>query len=255
MNSIEIPGSDVVVRVGSLRPYLERRGPDEPPAGRRPTSSPPRPRRTCSPRPSGDRASACTRTRAGDRGQGGRYGPYVTEALPEDAEGKPQDCVTLSLDVAGDRDPGRGTAAARCPGRWKRPTERRSSPTAGTARSSRRGPETRSLESEEQLFTLTVDEALSVLAQPRRRRGQAAAAAAPRLGPDPGSGRPILVKEGRFGPYVTDGETNASLRRTDDVESITLERATELRPSGARRGRPSHARAVAGSGRKPRKPG
>ena len=48
------------------------------------------------------------------------------------------------------------------------------------------------------------------------------------LGPDPDSGRPIVVKEGRFGPYVTDGETNASLRRTDDVESMTLERATEL---------------------------
>jgi DNA topoisomerase-1 len=93
----------------------------------------------------------------------------------------------------------------------------------------KKGAETRSLESEDQLFTLTVDEALAVLAQPRQRRGRGAPKPPLReLGTDSGSGKPVVVKEGRFGPYVTDGETNASLRRTDDVASITLERATEL---------------------------
>jgi DNA topoisomerase-1 len=79
------------------------------------------------------------------------------------------------------------------------------------------------------LFTLTVDEALALLAQPKQRRGRGAPKAPLReLGADPATGKPIVVKEGRFGPYVTDGETNASLRRTDDVASVTLERATEL---------------------------
>jgi DNA topoisomerase-1 len=62
------------------------------------------------------------------------------------------------------------------------------------------------------------------------------------LGTDAGSGKPIVVKEGRFGPYVTDGETNASLRRTDDVESITLERATDLLAERRAKGPPTRRR-------------
>ncbi|HWN25414.1 MAG TPA: topoisomerase C-terminal repeat-containing protein, partial [Actinomycetospora sp.] len=90
--------------------------------------------------------------------------------------------------------------------------------------------ETRSLESEPQLFSVTVDEAVAILAQPKQYGRRAAAPAAPlrELGPDPVSGGPIVVKEGRFGPYVTDGETNASLRKGDAVETITDERAAEL---------------------------
>ena len=103
------------------------------------------------------------------------------------------------------------------------------------ARNGRYGPyiskekETRSLESEEQLLTITLDEALALLAQPkpRRGRGQAKPPLA-ELGNDPESGKPIVLKEGRFGPYVTDGETNASLRRGDDPDSVDLDRALEL---------------------------
>ncbi|MBW3536160.1 MAG: type I DNA topoisomerase [Actinobacteria bacterium] len=90
------------------------------------------------------------------------------------------------------------------------------------------GKETRSLESEEQLFSISQDEALSVLAQPKRRGRGAAAAPLKELGEDPATGSPVVVKDGRFGPYVTDGETNASLRTGDKVESITIERAAEL---------------------------
>jgi DNA topoisomerase-1 len=91
------------------------------------------------------------------------------------------------------------------------------------------GKETRSLESEEQIFTISLDEALALLAAPKQRRGRAAPRAPLRdLGADPSSGRPVVVKEGRFGPYVTDGETNASLRAGDAVESLTLDRAVEL---------------------------
>ena len=88
--------------------------------------------------------------------------------------------------------------------------------------------ENRSLETEEQLFTLTLEEALALLAQPRRRRGQQAANAGREIGQDPDSGKPMVLKDGRFGPYVTDGEYNASLRQGDDAETLTVERAAEL---------------------------
>jgi DNA topoisomerase-1 len=93
----------------------------------------------------------------------------------------------------------------------------------------KRGTESRSLENEEQLFTVTLDDALALLAQPKTR-GRRTAAAAPlrELGNDPATSKPVVVKEGRFGPYVTDGETNASLRKGDSVEEITIDRASEL---------------------------
>ncbi|MDQ1738711.1 MAG: topoisomerase, partial [Pseudonocardiales bacterium] len=93
----------------------------------------------------------------------------------------------------------------------------------------KRGSDSRSLDSEEQLFTVTLDEALAIFAQPKLR-GRQAAAAPPlkELGVDPVSQKPMVVKDGRFGPYVTDGETNASLRRDDSVEALTDERASEL---------------------------
>jgi DNA topoisomerase-1 len=92
----------------------------------------------------------------------------------------------------------------------------------------KKGKETRSLESEDQLFTVTLDEALALLAQPRARGRGAAKPPLKELGDDPKSGKPVVVKDGRFGPYVTDGETNASLRSGDSVETVTLERAAEL---------------------------
>jgi DNA topoisomerase-1 len=100
----------------------------------------------------------------------------------------------------------------------------------------KKGSETRSLESEDQLFTLTLDEALTRLAQPKTRGRRAAAPPLKELGPDPVSGKPIVLKEGRFGPYVTDGETNASLRAGDTVEAITEERARELLQERRERG-------------------
>jgi DNA topoisomerase-1 len=89
------------------------------------------------------------------------------------------------------------------------------------------GSETRSLEREEDIFAIDLDRALAVLAQPKRRRG-AAAAPLKELGDDPATGKPMVVRDGRYGPYVTDGETNASLRTTDTVEALTVDRAAEL---------------------------
>jgi len=93
----------------------------------------------------------------------------------------------------------------------------------------KRGTDSRSLATEEQMFDITLDEALKIYAEPKRRAGQRASTPPLReLGNDPASGSPMVIKDGRFGPYVTDGETNASLRKGDDVLSITDERAAEL---------------------------
>ncbi len=73
-----------------------------------------------------------------------------------------------------------------------------------------------------------LDEALALFAQPKARRGRGSAEPLRELGDDPATGKPMVLREGRFGPYVTDGETNASLRKGDTVEGITVERAAEL---------------------------
>ena len=93
----------------------------------------------------------------------------------------------------------------------------------------KRGTDSRSLATEDQIFEITLDEALKIYAEPKHRGRQSAAAPPLReLGADPATGKPMVIKDGRFGPYVTDGETNASLRKGDDVMSITDERAAEL---------------------------
>jgi DNA topoisomerase-1 len=163
----------------------------------------------------------------------GRYGPYVTEVLPEEApkSAKPRTgslLKTMSLDTVTLDDALRLLSLPRVVG---------VDPASGeeiTAQNGRYGPylkkgsDSRSLETEEQMFDITLDEALAIYAQPKQRGRRAAAAPLRELGPDPSSGKPVVVKEGRFGAYVTDGETNATLRKADSVESVTIERAAEL---------------------------
>jgi DNA topoisomerase-1 len=92
----------------------------------------------------------------------------------------------------------------------------------------KKGTDSRSLEREEQIFDITLDEALEIYSKPKQRRGQTAAAPLKELGEDPESKKPVVVKDGRFGPYVTDGTTNATLRKDDSVDGITATRAFEL---------------------------
>ena len=92
----------------------------------------------------------------------------------------------------------------------------------------KKGNDSRNLESEDRIFTVSLDEALAIYAQPKLRRGQTVKPPLREMGEDPFSGKPMVVKDGRFGPYVTDGETNASLRKGDTVEELTDERAAEL---------------------------
>ncbi len=160
----------------------------------------------------------------------GRYGPYVAEVLPEGAKEKPRTASlfkSMSLDTLTLDDAVRLLSLPRTlvapDGEEILVSNGRYGPFV------KKGAETRSLESEEQLLEITADEALAVLAQPKQRRGRGAAAPPLKeLGPDPASGKPMIVKDGRFGPYVTDGETNASLRRGDEPDTITVERAAEL---------------------------
>ena len=92
----------------------------------------------------------------------------------------------------------------------------------------KKGTDSRSLQAEDQLFTITLEEALEIYSQPKQRGRAAAKPPLKELGEDPVSAKPVVVKDGRFGPYVTDGETNATLRSGDSVEEITPERGFEL---------------------------
>jgi DNA topoisomerase I len=92
----------------------------------------------------------------------------------------------------------------------------------------RRGDDYRSLEAEEQIFTVTLDEALALLAAPKTRQRRAPAPPLRELGPDPITEKALVIKDGRFGPYVTDGESNASLRRGQTIEGLTVEQASEM---------------------------
>ena len=92
----------------------------------------------------------------------------------------------------------------------------------------KKGKDSRSLANEDQIFSITLDEARRIYAEPKRRGRAAAQPPIKQLGDNDVSGKPMTVKDGRFGPYVTDGTTNASLRRGDDPEQLTDARANEL---------------------------
>ena len=242
INSVPI-GDGITLRVGRYGPYLEVPGEDgeDPKRASVPDDVAPD---ELTP----DKARELLETQAeGDRELGsdpetgntvvartGRYGPYVTEQLPEDApkSAKPRTgslFKSMQLETVTLDDALRLLSLPRVVG---------TDPESGdeiTAQNGRYGPylrkgtDSRSLESEEQIFDVTVEQALAIYAQPKRGRGGRAAVAPLReLGDDPASGKPVVVKDGRFGPYVTDGETNATLRKDDAVESVTLERAAEL---------------------------
>ena len=166
----------------------------------------------------------------------GRYGPYVTEVLPEGTPKTGKNAVkprtaslfkSMSLDTVTLKDALKLMSLPRVVGKDAEGVEI-------TAQNGRYGPylkkgtDSRSLESEDQLFTITLDEALVIYAQPKVRGRAAAKPPLKELGEDPVSGKPVVVKDGRFGPYVTDGETNATLRSGDSVETITPERGFEL---------------------------
>lgn len=240
-------GRTVVVRVGRFGPYLEREvdgaaqranlsddlAPDELTAeiAEKLFSTPQEGRSLGTDPASGNEIVA----------KEGRFGPYVTEVLPDPAENgaapskakapKPRtgslfksmslDTVTLddalmllSLPRVVGKDPETGAEITAQNGRY--------------GPYLKKGTDSRSLTDEAQIFTVTLEEALKIYSEPKKRGRAAAAPPLREMGNDPVSGKPMVIKEGRFGPYVTDGETNGSLRKTDSVETITDERAAEL---------------------------
>ena len=168
----------------------------------------------------------------------GRYGPYVTEnleldeetkALPKTKQPKPRtaslfkdmDLATVTLE-----DALKLLSLPRIVGKDAEGVEI-------TAQNGRYGPylkkgtDSRSLETEAQLFTITEEEALAIYAQPKRRGRAAAKPPIKELGVDPTSEKPIVIKDGRFGMYITDGKTNVTLRKDESPETMTHERAVE----------------------------
>ena len=188
----------------------------------------------------------------------GRYGPYVTEVLPEPEETAEAE-ATKTAKTAKSTKAKKTTKAAKSKPRTASllrsmdlstvtleqaldllslPRVVGQDPESGediTAQNGRYGPylkkgtDSRSLETEEQIFTVTLEQALEIFAQPKRRRGQAAARGPLReLGQDPATEKPVVIKDGRFGPYITDGQTNVTVPRSEDPATITAERAFEL---------------------------
>ena len=226
-------GREIVVRVGRYGPYVQR---DEERASIPEDLSPDE--------LTLERAGAMLEAPSGDRELGtdpasgepvyvkaGRFGPYVQVGELVDGAKKPrtsslfasmapatltfeQALQLLSIPRVVGLDPSSGEEITALNGRYGPYVKR--------------GTDTRSLTSEEQLLTVSLEEALAVFAQPKTRRGRTPAGPLRELGADPETGLPMVVRDGRFGPYVTDGTTNASLRRGDEVESLTLERAAEL---------------------------
>jgi DNA topoisomerase I len=236
VSSFPLAGTDIVVRVGRYGPYLERDGQRaNVPEGTAPDELTPEYAGELLSRPSGDKILG-TDPATGHTvvAKAGRFGPYVTEQLGDDApaSAKPR---TASLLKSMDLDSVTLDDALRLLTLPRTLGEIDGEPV--TVQNGRYGPyvkkgtDSRSLETEEQMFTVTLDQARELFAQPKTRGRAARAAAAPplrELGDDTATGKPIVLRDGRFGPYVTDGETNASLRKGDTADAITLQRAIEL---------------------------
>ena len=249
VNSIQIGGPDsgIVVRVGRYGPYVQRDG-DEARASLPEDLAPDeltieRAVEMLESGPSERQLGSDPSTGEPIVVKAGRYGPYVQAGTVDDGA-KPRtaslfkhmDPAAVTLD-----DALRLLTLPRVVGVDPADQEEIVATNGRYGPYLKKGSDSRSLESEDQLFTVDLDQALALFAQPKQRRGQGAAAAAVReLGPDPATGAPMLLREGRFGPYVTDGTTNASLRKGDTIESITAERAAELLAD--RRAAPPRAR-------------
>ncbi|MGI3225496.1 type I DNA topoisomerase [Streptomyces sp. GTA36] len=244
VSSFRVDGSDIMLRVGRYGPYVERGEKDsenhqraDVPEDLAPDELTVELAEELLAKPSGDfELGADPQSGHQIIARDGRYGPYVTEVLPEGTPKTGKNAVkprtaslfkSMSLDTVTLADALKLMSLPRVVGKDAEGVEI-------TAQNGRYGPylkkgtDSRSLQAEDQLFTITLDEALAIYAQPKQRGRAAAKPPLKELGADPVSGQPVVVKDGRFGPYVTDGETNATLRSGDSVEEITPERGFEL---------------------------
>ncbi|NEC84975.1 type I DNA topoisomerase [Streptomyces sp. SID12501] len=237
-------GNDIVLRVGRYGPYIERGEKDSENHQRADVQEDLAPdelsvelAEELLAKPSGDfELGADPESGHQIIARDGRYGPYVTEVLPEGTPKTGKNAVkprtaslfkSMSLDTVTLADALKLMSLPRVVGKDAEGVEI-------TAQNGRYGPylkkgtDSRSLQTEDQLFTITLEESLEIYSQPKLRGRAAAKPPLKELGTDPVSGQPVVVKDGRFGPYVTDGESNATLRSGDSVEEITPERGYEL---------------------------
>jgi DNA topoisomerase-1 len=230
-------GTEIAVRIGRYGPYVRLGATDDAPRASLPEDLAPDELTVekaveLANAPSGDRVLGTDPTTGYDVvAKAGRYGPYVQVHYPEETgERGPTSSLfsSMALDTVTLEQALQLLTLPRTLG------EHDGEPV--TAQNGRYGPyvsrlkESRSLDSEDALLSITLDEAVALLAQPKQYGRRSAAPKPPlkELGTDPVSGKAMVVKEGRFGPYVTDGETNASLRKGDSPEGLTDERASEL---------------------------
>lgn len=231
-----INGSDACLRVGRYGAYVER-GEERAniPVGLAPDELTAEKAEELLAEPSGDRELGVDpETGNAIVAKSGRYGPYVSEVLPE---GSPKSAKPRTASLFSDMKPSTVTLDEALK-LLSLPRIVGVDPSDGEeikAQNGRYGPyltkgtDSRSLENEEQIFSVTLEQALGLFAQPKQRRGRGQAAGPLReVGTDPTSGRLIVVREGRFGAYVTDGETNATLRVVDDPMTVSIERASDL---------------------------
>ncbi len=231
-----INNSDAHLRVGRYGAYVER-GEERAniPIGLAPDELTAEKAEELLAEPSGDRELG-TNPETGNAivAKSGRFGPYVSEVLPE---GSPKSAKPRTASLFADMKPSTVTledalkllSLPRIVGVDPSDGEEIKSQNGRYGPYLTKGTDSRSLESEEQIFAVTLEQALALFAQPKQRRGRGQAAAPLReVGTDPTSGRLIVVREGRFGAYVTDGETNATLRVVDDPMTVSIERASDL---------------------------
>ncbi len=241
INTVQL-GEGIVLRVGRYGPYIEVAGEagQEPQRASVPDDVAPdeltvaKARELLATQGDGDRVLGTDPATGREIvARSGRFGPYVTEVLGDGAakSDKPRtgslfksmQLQTVTLD-----DALRLLTLPRLVGVHPEDGEEITAQNGRYGPYLKKGTDSRSLTAEEQIFDVTLDEAVAIYALPKQRGRAAAAPPLRELGPDPVSGGPILVKDGRFGPYVTDGVSNATLRKDDDVETITPERAAEL---------------------------
>jgi DNA topoisomerase-1 len=240
MASLPIEGHEGIIRVGKYGPYLER-GEGETlqraniPQDLAPDEMTAEKAEELFNAPSGERELGVDpETERVIMAKTGRYGPYFTEVLPEGSP-KKEKPRTASLFSTMDVEQVTLDDGLRM---FTLPREVGLDPTEGepiTSQNGRYGPyllrgkDSRTLPDEESIFSCTLEEALALFAQPKLRRGRGQAAAPLKVvGVDPSTQKEVVVREGRFGIYITDGETNASLRGGDSVETISIERASDL---------------------------
>jgi DNA topoisomerase-1 len=239
-------GQDIEIRVGRYGAYLQLGQGDERkfanvPEGMAPDELTLEKAIELLAQPSGERELGIDPTTGYEiMAKSGRFGPYITEVLPQPSEEgkkmkkakdapKPRTASllsTMSLDTVTIDDALRLLALPRSVGEYEG--------VEITVQNGRYGPylkhgtDSRTLMSEDQIFSITLDEAVEIYKQPKVRRRGVAKPPLKDLGLDPDTKKQIIVKDGRFGAYVTDGETNATLRRGDTLEALTLERGLEL---------------------------